>query len=52
MKDQCPDIDINYTRCCIIANIKNSVTAHYFLLVKNKGLNNHSSYQNDNEGNI
>lgn len=36
MKAQCPEIDISFVRCCLEANVKNSLTAHYQLLLKKK----------------
>lgn len=36
MKDECDQIDINFTRGCLEANVKNSLTAYYHLLVKKK----------------
>lgn len=36
MKEQCPEIDISFVRCCLEANVKNSLTAHYQLLLKKK----------------
>ena len=36
MKEQCPSMDLNYTKCSIMANKKNNVTAHYYLLLKKK----------------
>ena len=38
MKQQCSHLDICYARCCIAANYKNNVTAHYNLLLKKKNL--------------
>jgi len=36
MKEQRPDLDITYARCCIMANRMNGVMAHYQLLLKKK----------------
>ena len=36
MKQECPSIDIEFAKCCIEADIKNSVTSHYYLLIKKK----------------
>ena len=38
MKQQSPDIDIEYAKCCIMANQKNNLTAHYELLIKKKSI--------------
>lgn len=38
MKRQCSHLDMEYARCCIAANQKNNVTAHYNLLLKKKNL--------------
>lgn len=38
MKAQCPEIDINLAKCCLHANKKNNLTAHYNLILKNKEL--------------
>ena len=36
MKEQCPSVDTDFAKCGIMANKKNSLTAHYHLLVKKK----------------
>lgn len=36
MHQQCSSVDIEYARCCIFANLKNTTTAHYNLLLKKK----------------
>ena len=38
MKDQHEQIDIGFARCCLVANKKNCITAHYYLLKKKKQL--------------
>ena len=38
MKRQCSHLDFEYAKCCIAANQKNNVTAHYNLLLKKKNL--------------
>jgi hypothetical protein len=34
MKRQCSNIDMDYAKCCIQSNLKNSLTSHYHLLIK------------------
>ena len=38
MKVTRDDIDTDYTRCCIMSNVKNNLTSHYHLLVKKKSI--------------
>jgi hypothetical protein len=38
MKETCPEVDVGFTRCCLEANVKNSLTSFYHLLVKKKNL--------------
>lgn len=38
MKESCPEININFAKCCIEANVKNSLTSFYHLLVKKKNI--------------
>ena len=42
MIDQCPQIDRDFARCCIEANVKNNVTAFYQLLMKKKQITQES----------
>ena len=38
MKATREDIGTEYTKCCIMSNVKNNLTAHYHLLVKKKSI--------------
>lgn len=38
MKEANESINISYARCCVEGNLRNSLTAHYNLLIKKKTL--------------